>query len=298
MKAILANPKEMERRMKWRYRLEWREPKRLSVALSQLVDDISYKLFFKNTVPDKFIRDDRECIRREVERERQQRIIDFDRINPNPIPSTDLKRRAMENLAAVHQRDYESGEFKDPLGVAVQQTLGIGLAYNFDHMTPLKSGEEPTARRLQARMAKSAIRRVQELYDAQAAREELDSIADPRERALRAQEMQAQTEAEIDFLRKALTRLIPTDGSDPVPGIQIFRRRKFKKIAENEFLVVEGDYEDDDTVDDLTRKIRRNLDKHYDELRAREKPELSDDFLEAWKKQKRGNTTENNEIIV
>ena len=49
------------------------------------------------------------------------------------------------------------------LGFAVQQTFGIGLSYDFDHLDAPSGGEEASIHHLRARMAKSAVRRKKEL---------------------------------------------------------------------------------------------------------------------------------------
>ena len=285
LKNIVANPKEMGKRTKWRYRLHWREPQRLLQAIPSWIDSTTYRLFFKNTVPDKFMRDSRAAIRLDVDQERRGRVAQMNRGRNPAIQNTEWKSRAMEVLAAEHQRDYDSGEFKDPLGVAIQQTFGIGLAYSFDHMTPLAEGEEPTSRRLQARTAKSAIRRVQEIYDAESATLELAKIRDPRQRDRMKQLMQQRSESEIQYLKATLTKLVPLDDSNPIP-VKIFREKKFKKISPNEFIVVEEDFEDEGDVDDLSRKLRHNMiDDSNDKVNDNEN---ANDFVDAWEMRQQG----------
>lgn len=85
-------------------------------------------------------------------------------------------------------------------------------------MSSSKEGLAPSTRRLQARAAKSAIRRVQEIYDPSAARNELEKIANDdtlseEELRRRAAAMRQQAEEEVQFLADELTELIPTDRS-------------------------------------------------------------------------------------
>jgi len=291
LRSILSNAKEMSKRTKWRYRLNWREPQRLTDTIPTILDNAVYRLFFQGTVPDKLMKESQATIRRSVFDECNNRIASTERGKNVPIPSTEWKSRAMEVLASEHQRDYDSGNFKDPLGVAVQQTFGIGLAYGFDHMTPLREGEEPTSRRLQARTAKSAIRRVQMIYDAEAAKQELRQIADPSEQDKKKQEMRQRSEAEIHYLRDTLAKLVPIDKSDPIP-VKIFREKPFKKISPKEFLLIEEDIDDTDTVDNLTQKLTRNLDDNDSSEATLEAPtmpdipENGDEFITAWQKQR------------
>ena len=108
--------------------------------------------------------------------------------------------------------------FKDPLGVAVYRTLGIGLGFNFDHMNTMNSTKPPSLRRLQARAAKSAIHRVNHIYNAERAANELNQITDPLERQKRASDLQQEAEMEVKKLADRLTDLVPTDLSWDEPG--------------------------------------------------------------------------------
>jgi hypothetical protein len=100
---------------------------------------------------------------------------------------------------------------KDPLGIALYKSLGIGLGFNFDHMSRLPPGVKPSTRRLQARAVKSALQRVREIYDPATARRELDGISDPIERDRRATELRQQAQREIDDMTTRLSNLIPLD---------------------------------------------------------------------------------------
>jgi hypothetical protein len=112
-------------------------------------------------------------------------------------------------------------ENQDPLGVAVYRTLGIGLGFNYDHMSALNSTETPSIRRLQARAAKSAIRRVNELYNANAAQRILGQITDPVERTKRAIAMRQEAEMEVQQLANRLADLIPIDSDLSASSLQI-----------------------------------------------------------------------------
>jgi hypothetical protein len=130
---------------------------------------------------------------------------------------------------------------QDPLGVAVQQTFGVGLGYNFNHMGNLEEGEQPSLRRLQARAAKSAIRRVQELYNSEAATKELNSISDPDERGKKALDMRKRTDEEIQHLAKRLTELVPSGMSgefeDTTRIQQLRQKSNFVKTSSHEYVL-------------------------------------------------------------
>jgi hypothetical protein len=111
---------------------------------------------------------------------------------------------------------------KDPLGVAVYRTLGIGLGFETDHMRKLNETEVPSIRRLQSRAAKSAIKRVNELYrNATTIKSASDQIADPVERQKQATIVQQDIDAEIQSLADRLANLVPNDLSSEEPDVPI-----------------------------------------------------------------------------
>jgi hypothetical protein len=129
------------------------------------------------------------------------------------------------------------------LGIAIQQTFGIGLGFNFDHMSKLQKGEAPTTRRLQARAAKSALRRAQQLYDTESAKEILDSIGNETERNIKAIELRNNVDAEIQQLAQRLTDLVPNDLSLDNrynTNIQEFDSSNFERTSSNEYIVKQG----------------------------------------------------------
>lgn len=169
------------------------------------------------------------------------------------------------------------------MGVAVQQALGIGLGFNFDHMRTLEADEKPSIRRLQARAAKSAIRRVQELYDADAASKELDNIDDPEERDRRAKALREKTAIEIKYLANRLTDLVPTSYSgefDDSERIDQFRDRRYKRTSSHEYTI-------DSLVDAVPftghsrKKSRDGQDK---ESKHRDPEEFDKEFMEEYLK--------------
>lgn len=130
--------------------------------------------------------------------------------------------------------------FQDPLGIAIQKALGIGLGFNFDHMTNLKKGEVPSTRRLQAGAAKSALYKAQQLYDAKEAQKELDQFDDIIERNQKAEQMRNKIDEEIQYLAQRLTDLIPTDlsldnGHDT--KIQQYDSNNYERTSSNEYVV-------------------------------------------------------------
>jgi len=291
--AILNNPVERQERFKWRYRLEWREPERIMETLSKWKGGFSYWLLFEGGVEDQLRKEFQANQKSAAYRQGSsvfQRVEQEMKANPDaPRPdSTRWKAQAMETLAAKHENDYNSGTFEDPLGVAVQQTYGIGLGYQFDHVSELKEGERPSARRLQARAAKSAIKRAQEIYDTNSIQVELDSINDPEERERKKAELRRKTDAEIAYIASALADLVPTDlvlkNKERRTKIQQFRR-SYKKSSSHEMIV--------DSPSFASSSIQSLFGKPDD-------TEQSDvEFVEAWlRRQQQEEDQDNSTVLV
>lgn len=290
--AYLNDPLERQERFKWRYRLEWREPERILETISQWKGGFSYWLLFEGSVEDQLRKEFQESQQRTAYREGLtvlQRVEKDMKDNPDrPRPdSTKWKQQAMEKLAAQHEKDYKSGSFEDPLGVAVQQTYGIGLGYQFDHMSDLKVGAKPSARRLQARAAKSAVKRAQAIYDAKAAQAELDAIDNVEERELKKAELRRATDAEIAYIASQLAGLIPTDlvlqNKDRQTKIEQFRR-SYKPSSPHEIIV--------DSYSDPSSSIQSLFGK-------RNETEQSDEeFVEAWLKRQQEEEDQDDSTIL
>lgn len=151
--------------------------------------------------------------------------------------------------------------------------MGIGLGFNFDHMSKPKPGERLSTRRLQARAAKSAIRRVQEIYDASRASKELDRIKDPQERQRVAAEMRRKAKEEVEFIARRLSELIPMDDSPNDTGstrMEQFADRKLKKVAPNQYMM-NSPLEVSSVIDELKQQSISD--------------DKDDEFVEAWLKQ-------------
>ena len=93
--------------------------------------------------------------------------------------------------------------------MAVYRTLGIGLGFNFEHLSKINDVKLPSIRRLQSRAAKSAIRRVNDIYNTERATATLKDISDPSEHQKRASTIQQEAEMEVKKLADRLTDLVP-----------------------------------------------------------------------------------------
>lgn len=213
-RLILQNKEALKKRMKWRYRLVWREPtRRLWIALSEFADDLVFRFLFEGGVQDKILNVSRQRLKRENQ-EMYDKVQELEQMDKSVLESSKWKQSSMDKLAEEHQGDYEKGVFRDPLGVAVQQTFGIGLGFADSHMDPLPKDEHPSARRLQSRAAKSAIRRLQDIYDETLA-VDFDAIEDFQEREAAKADIRHREEAERAYLAKELGELIPWEDEGP-----------------------------------------------------------------------------------
>jgi hypothetical protein len=243
---------EMQRRKKWRLRVEWRKNRRLSRTVKSLVDSFAYWLIGEGQVEDV----NRRKIQESMPPPTSPLIdrIQADIRNGRERQSRDKwKSVAMTHMARIHQADYERNgavSADDPLGVAVQQTFGIGLGFRFDHTSPLKEGQQPSLRRLQARAAKSAIRRVQELYDAQRQNEEeSDRPDDGLDGEAKLERRREEIEEEKKLLARRLTDLIPVGRSRVDAGFEtltngLTSRTFYRKGSNPNEIIIERDPSD------------------------------------------------------
>lgn len=169
--------------------------------------------------------------------------------------------------------------------------------------------EIPVTRRLQARAAKSAIKRVRDLYNAEAAREEVDSIRDPEECDKRKVEQRRKADEEIQQMARRLTELIPTDLSlsnqENGRVEQFYHVQDFKRVSRNELVLPFslGDMKspasqsyfsaisNDKSEDALSYEI-----EYLNPMGNTTSSEAGvDEFIEAWKRQMAGSNTSSNE---
>lgn len=213
----------------WRYQVLWKEPKRLGEVISGIIGAALISGNAMEKVRKKFPLFDIESLPKNI-----VDWIDFRRNEFEELPQKS-KDAAMEELAEEHEKDYQEGKFRDPLGIAVQQTFGIGLGFADGHMDPLPPNEEPGLERLQARVAKSAIKRVNEIYD-EAINEDLDSIVDELERETRKAQIREKNKAEIQYLKTQLVELVPRKykGNLSKPfKVNVYGLRNLRRIIED-----------------------------------------------------------------
>jgi len=161
------------------------------------------------------------------------------------------KSRASKFQVEIHKKQYETKKYTDPLGAAVYKAFGIGIGYNFDHQSELEEGKEPSVRRLQARAAKSAMRRYNELTDREKQIEKLNETLDPKDEVdhdRKIQQMKKKVDDEINFIGSRLFDLVPVGSGDLEEFGQInttiFQKKtevKFRRISSHMYIRLEDD---------------------------------------------------------
>jgi hypothetical protein len=126
-----------------------------------------------------------------------------------------------------HQESYETKTLDDVLGVAIQQTFGLGLSFNFDHFGTPSNDQDISIHQLRARMAKSAIRLKKKLdnllSDELALLHRLkDNVAAgnntelaEKEMRLVEEEIRGRYNSKIEQIETALMTTIPTNAMPP-----------------------------------------------------------------------------------
>jgi len=99
------------------------------------------------------------------------------------------------------------------LGIAFQQTFGIGLSFDFDHNSKLEKGKSASVHRLRARAAKSAIKEYNDI--AQIVEKQVQSIADDGERAVAYEKLMKEKKEDMMQVAMEISKLIPTNAPAP-----------------------------------------------------------------------------------
>jgi hypothetical protein len=226
-----------QHQIKWRYQILWRTPQRISQTLrawmAYLVTNhkpLLFELdewksvirtdgfstegvqFHKNPAHDELLAHSEEIIESLslIFRDREAAILN-----------------ATHARLSKHQKSYESKELDDVLGVAVQQTFGLGLSYDFDHFDTPANEKDVSIHQLRARMAKSAILEKKKLDNTLSdelallhrLRENVstgknDEVAD-REMETVEQEIRDRHNKKIARIKAALMTMIPTNAGSP-----------------------------------------------------------------------------------
>lgn len=165
------------------------------------------------------------------------------------------------------------------MGIAVYKTLGIGLGFPFDHMS--NTSTIPETRRLQARAAKSAVRRIQDMYRTNA--ELLQTLPEGIEKQQKRIELKREIDEETNFLAKRLAELIPVDMALDNANATLVRQidtSYYERVSNNEYIVhpPHGIDTFSPAVQELMKSIPEDSSKesHHDP---------DDDELMEWEKQ-------------
>lgn len=242
---------EERKEVKWRYQLRWRTPQRIAqtlrswstffltghVPLLMEMDEWKKELIRSDgysTEGTRFqSRDTKESSKKTSDYDNDELILHADEITESLSLIFRDRDAAIFNATQArfskHQQSFDTKTLDDVLGVAVQQTFGIGISYDFDHFDTPSDEQEISIHQLRARMAKSAIRKKKEFENAMI--DELDVLHSLRDNVVTTEnEQYATTEMQevqqgireryskkIDQLSNALMTLIPTNADAP-PG--------------------------------------------------------------------------------
>ena len=274
----LANPQEKEKRYEWRYRFRWREPQRVGDHIDDRKGRFWYWLLLEGTVEEKLKEYDEQ---QRVKATEGQKIWDFLELDMQKDPTRWMDTReerfqqASDYMANFHQQNYEKGVRVDPLGEAVQQRLGVGLAFgSWDHNKRLEKCEQPTTRRLHARAAKSALKRINYLWqDFTVQKKQItNDVKDSSEREEKIREMEQKIKDEAKYWGKRLLDLLPTDcpegAENPLMIQGPSQERKFIKGENNELILIDPV---DELKDSLLAAWTKSFKKRYEVV------ELDDD---------------------
>mmetsp|Transcript_32372 Transcript_32372/g.71102 ORF Transcript_32372/g.71102 Transcript_32372/m.71102 type:complete len:733 (-) Transcript_32372:70-2268(-) len=250
-KAKSSDSSSLKDESRWRYWLRWRKPQRVMRVIRRTIrDDFVLRGFgqgrydsytFRRVRGDEYKTPTGLLASNSTEEMPSQLPIfqnfDMDRLrghydDPAAQNRDTLITRANERMMKLHQEDYDKGDFKDPLGVAVKRTLNIGLSFDFDHYTSLEKGEEPSIHRLRSRAAKSAVRRCNRISEE--AEEYLNTIEDPEKKLQAGVELAKERGVEVDEMADTIFNLIPTNAASPNPF------SKVQAISESEALAITG----------------------------------------------------------
>mmetsp|Transcript_42402 Transcript_42402/g.47383 ORF Transcript_42402/g.47383 Transcript_42402/m.47383 type:complete len:841 (+) Transcript_42402:151-2673(+) len=236
---------------KWMYSLRWREPERAAVSKGWLYSYLLYWYFLKRSIAERnsnyFWKNNRR--RLESGRTLSERMKGENFIYLSGDRG-EWKSSASKFQAENHQKQYATKKYTDPLGVAVYRAFGIGIGYNFDHHSELEEGKEPSVRRLQARAAKSAVRRYNELTDREKQIEKLNETLNPKEEDdhdRKIQQMKKKVDDEIKFIGSRLLDLIPVGSGDLEEfgevNTSIFQKKKvkFRKVSSHMYSRLKDD---------------------------------------------------------
>ena len=208
VRALLLQDPNALNVVKLRYRLHWREPKRLFSSFHRMAHAFTLFLFTGWG-------EDASVLEESTSEPHLLKLIkrDMDLLpGVKPDRSTWVPN-ATQGMARIHQEDYDKKSFQDPLGIALQQTFGIGLSFDFDHDVKLRQGATLTVHRLRARAAKSAIKRYNRIPDI--IKEEVENIADDVERENLAKNRIDEERTQLKVSVNRLLSLIPTNAPAP-----------------------------------------------------------------------------------
>lgn len=159
LKDMLNDPDAS--RTKLRYRLNWREPKRIFSSFRRSFRRFCLFLFSGWGEDASIVSEsvDTPYLLTLIKNDMDKGLYDDDR----KVDWGERISEASKKMGEVHEKNYDNNSFEDPLGIAFYKTFGIGMSLDFDHDGKLNEGENPSVHRLRARAVKSAIKRYNQI---------------------------------------------------------------------------------------------------------------------------------------
>lgn len=119
-KESIENEHSMKQSMKWRYRIEWRDDRRLKPLLKQWTSGLGHWWLVKGSVTEKLSQEKIEHLRKAGMKGKTV----WERMKADGLQNSNRdqwKNEAMERLATKHQEDYDNKHFEvsTPIEAAV-----------------------------------------------------------------------------------------------------------------------------------------------------------------------------------
>lgn len=127
----IQSKEAVQRSARWRWRLNWREPRRIRTTLQSFWGGFWYWVLLSGSVEDQQMRQNAQLNRQSGKRENSMHVLqrlakELEAYPDDPMTDrTKWKQRAMDRIARKHQNDYDKGTF-DVRAAVSRFARGIG----------------------------------------------------------------------------------------------------------------------------------------------------------------------------
>lgn len=210
LKELLNDPDAS--RMKLRYRMKWREPKRVFSSFRRTFQRFWLFLFSGWGEDAGIISESSSSLGTPYLLTLIKKDMEKGLYDPKPDREKWISD-ASKKMAEIHEENYDNNSFEDPLGIAFYMTFGIGMSLDFDHDSKLNEDESPSVHRLRARAVKSAIKRYNQI-PAMVERD-LEKMGSTNDRDRMKKKLVKEERMKLKKDVKRLLRLIPSNAPAP-----------------------------------------------------------------------------------